>query len=317
MVEDAPGKGPWLLGLEPGPPRTTKPAEMLLGSDLPRNEWDRFWVVRFHDGLVAAAGALSRPWFGGAHFGPRLAVRAVRSRDDAAAISRVASHAVTRAADLGAAAVYAASTVAALDERDAWRHAGFADAIEAQEWTLSTDDVIRSLAPTLERLSARGRLVAGTIRPLCELSDAQLQVAIQLQTQELGGEHTMLASSLTTGSPDNRDAFSPTISMAAIDEAERVIGLALANDGSHSAGAALDGVVVAPEYRRTSIVASLKLAVAKAFAAQGGRRFRFVTLDKHADSRRSAARMGAVATRTLVRPFRRIESPTHHALTTG
>ncbi|MEO0631693.1 MAG: hypothetical protein AAFY46_13360, partial [Planctomycetota bacterium] len=144
----------------------------------------------------------------------------------------------------------------------------------------------------------------------------QLQLAMQLQTQELGGEEAALVRSLATDSPGNPDAFSATLSMAAIDIAERVVGLALANDGSHSRGAALDGVVVAPAYRHTSVVASLKLAVAKAFAVQGGQDFRFLTLDRHADSRRSAARMGAVPTRTLARPFRRIKDPIHHALTT-
>ncbi|MEO1535967.1 MAG: hypothetical protein AAFS11_10495 [Planctomycetota bacterium] len=305
------------MAIERGTPGTTKPAAMLVASDMPQDSWDRFWVVRSPDGLIAATGALSRSWLGGNSFGPSLSVRALRSENHAAAIASVAHEAVIRAADLGAVAIYAASTVATSGEHDAWRKAGFADAIEAQEWTMSTDNVIRSLAPTLERLRERGRLAECAIRPLSELSDAQLQLAMQLQTHELGGQHAALVRSHATDSPGNPDAFSSTLSMAAIDKAERIVGLALANDGSHSGGAALDGVVVAPDYRHTSVVASLKLAVAKAFAAQGGQDFRFMTLDKHDDSRRSAARMGAVPTRTLAKPFRRINNPTHHALTTG
>ncbi|MEO0610532.1 MAG: hypothetical protein AAFZ67_08880 [Planctomycetota bacterium] len=296
--------------VERGCAATAAPALALIGAVLQLDKWDTFWVLRSREGLIDAAG-LSRRWIGGDHYGPKLAVRALDEHRFRESVLAFTPGAESRAADLGAMAVHAASDGATEVERAAWSQAGFDRAIRIQGWSMSVHDVIRSLSPTLRRLKARGRLAESEILPFRRLTEPQRQQAIELQANELGGHRHDLDLSLRM---EGSTAFDQSLSMVALDAQANVVGVALTGNPGGGEAATLDGVVVSPRLRRTSIVASLKLAVAEAFADRGGDQFRFSTLDHHTDSVRSAARMGARRTSVEERRYLLLNDRRHQLL---
>lgn len=189
-------------------------------------------------------------------------------------------------------AVYSAQRVAADGEEfAAWKGMGFHAAETVEEHELALEALEPRLAPLVEWLQANQRVPRDA--RIVPLYAADRQAVLDLHLAHLGGDRDDLLNRLQgRGS----GAFHPRYSRV-LTVGENVAGCLLAHRADRRT-ATVDAVVVAPELRDGWASVWLKLEACRGARSIGIERFLFKSFDRYEDTRRFAARLGGVTTRT-------------------
>ena len=251
-----------------------------------------------HPARIVAAAGLTRSQRPTPLVGPGVAIHVIepcrRRGIGRALLARLAE----RAAERGAAALYAAHKVD-LDgeEMRAWAALGFLPCETVEYHELPLDQFEPQLAPLYERMRQRGKIPSSArIIPLYE---ADINAVAQLHLAQLGGDLTTLTQKLRGDVPGSFTARYSRVLL--IDE--RVVGFILGHrverDVVH-----VDANVVAPEVRGGWANVWLKLEATRGGLQWGIKKFVFTTFDHYADTRSFTKRMQGVTVRTTVLMYR-------------
>jgi hypothetical protein len=167
----------------------------------------------------------------------------------------------------------------------AWQSLAFVVTETSTVHELALDAVEARLAPLMAWLQQREAAPADA--RLTPLYRATPERVVELHLRHLGGDPTDLRRRIRGGGPG---AFHPRYSLA-LHVGEALIGCLLARRISADR-AAIDAVIVAPEYRQGWANLWLKHAATRQAAALGIETFEFTTFDRYEDTRKFAQLVG-------------------------
>ena len=249
-------------------------------------------AVEGERGLVVGAAAITHSRRHKPPTGPGAAVHVIPPcRSHGVGRALVATMA-QYAARCGDDAIYSARKVdMASEEFAAWRGLGFEAVETVEEHELSVAEFAPRLAPLVAWLREHGRIPSEA--RIVPLYAADRQQVLEFHMAHLGGDRDVLRARLHG---QGNDAFHPRYSRV-LCLGERVVGCVLAHRTARDA-AAVDAVIVAPELRNDWANAWLKLEACQGAQAIGVVRFHFSSFDHYQDTRRFAAQLGGMTTRT-------------------
>ncbi len=251
-----------------------------------------------HPARVVAAAGLTRSQRRKPPVGPGVAIHVIKPYRRRGIGRTLLTKLAERAADLGAAALYAANKVD-LDgeEMRAWSALGFSpcETVEYHELPLNQFEV--QLAPLYERIRRRGKIPpSARIIPLYE---ADVDEVANLHLAQLGGDLTTLLQKLRGNVPS---AFAARYSRVLLID-DRVVGFILGHRVTRDI-VHVDANVLAPEVRGGWANVWLKLEATRGGLQWGIKKFVFTTFDHYVDTRSFTERMKGFTVRTTVLMYR-------------
>ena len=247
--------------------------------------------------IVAAAG-ITRSQRSKPLVGPGMALHVIEPYRNLGIARALLERLVVRAADNGAAALYAPRKVELEGaEMRAWTALGFVACETVKYHELPLEQFELQLAPLYERMRQRGKIP--TTARIIPLYEADAQEVARLHLAHMGGDPQVLAQKLRGDVPD---AFAARYSRVLLVD-DRVVGCILghrvARDVVH-----VDANIVEPEIRGGWANVWLKLEATRGALQWGIRTFVFTTFDHYADTRSFTERMQGVTVKTTVLMYR-------------
>jgi GNAT superfamily N-acetyltransferase len=251
---------------------------------------------------IVAAGGFTRSQRHQPLVGPGVALHVIGSYRNLGIARALLERLAVRAADNGAAALYATQKVKlGSTEMQAWAALGFMICETVKYHELPLEQFELQLAPLYERMRQRGKIPeSARIIPLYE---ADAQEVARLHLAHMGGDPRVLAQKLRGDVPG---AFAARYSRVLLVD-DRVVGCILghrvARDIVH-----VDANIVAPEIRGSWANVWLKLEATRGALQWGIRTFVFTTFDHYADTRSFTEKMQGVTVKTTVLMYRPLSS---------
>ena len=243
-------------------------------------------------GLVVAAAAVTHSRRHKPPTGPGIEIHVIPSCRGAGLGTSLLAHLADYARRCGDEMLYASHKVdVESDEFQGWRRLQFEPVETVQHHELMIDALIPRLLAAVTSLKRSGQVPDGA--RIVPLYAADREAVLDLHTSHLGGDRDALRARLHGRTTD---AFHPRYSRVLLVD-DRICGCLLAHRTGRDV-AAVDAVVIAPEYRLGWANAWLRLEACQGATSIGVERIRFTTFDHYQDSRQFATQFHGAITRT-------------------